>query len=528
MRNLALLFFVLEVTVMRYFRLLMTLLTIWCSATMFAQSPRTLTPDTVVLNLDVAPGEAPLHVTLAQMMSIYKDPGFSIAVVDQDHIACATGFGVTSADGGAPVTPHTLFQAASISKPVVAAGALWLVEHAKLPLDKDVNLKLKSWKVPDNQFTVKQKVTMRRILCHSAGFNVHGLDGYAPGQPLPTMVQTLDGVPPANNPPVRVKATPGTGFDYSGGGFTVAGLLIHDVSGQPLEGFLRTHVLLPAGMKESTFQQPLPPALAALAASGTDAGGKTLPGKWRVYPELAPDGLWTTPSDLAKFAIEIALSADGKANHILSQDSVRKMLTIQAHDEPTNDGGVGLGFALGYQHQPAIFFHMGSNAGFQSLLMMDPVTGWGYAAMGNSDNFGPINGAVLNTLSDWYGWKVASKTGDLGQNLTVVHALRDTQAALTYYQNAKLRGFADLHHDANSLNNFGYMLLGEKNFQDAIRVFQFNVAEYPGDWNAYDSLGEAYMDAGERDLAIANYEKSVKLNPKNENGVAKLKELRAK
>jgi CubicO group peptidase (beta-lactamase class C family) len=497
-------------------------------ASSFAQNQYPLSSDTVVFSLDLAAGEPPLQATLGQLMSVYKDPGFSVAVIDHNRIAWAKGFGVTAPEGSAPVTEHTLFQAASISKPVTAAGVLWLVQHGRLSLDEDVNHKLKSWQVPDNQFTATQKVTLRRILSHNAGLNVHGFDGYAQGQPLPTTQQTLDGLPPANNPPIRVTAIPGSECNYSGGGYTIAGLLMRDVSGQPFAQFMSTHVLLPAGMQESTFQQDLPPTLAAHAATATDQNGTSVQGKWHLYPELAPDGLWTTPTDLAKFAIEIALSARGKTNHILSRPSVREMLTVQCHDDPTGAGGTGLGFALGYQHHPDIFFHNGSNAGFQSVLMMDPDSGWGYVAMANSDNFQPVNRAVFRTLSDKYGWGVASNTRNLGDDLNIIHALRNTQVALAYYQRAKSSGFSGVRQDVNTLNNFGYTLLGEKKFGDAIRIFQINVAEYPNDGNTYDSLGEAYMDAGERDLAIQNYEKSLQIDPKNDNAVAKLKQLRAK
>jgi CubicO group peptidase (beta-lactamase class C family) len=493
---------------------------------LFAQSAHTLTAETVVFTLELAPREPPLRATLAQIMSIYKDPGFSVAVIDHGRVAWARGFGVTSVEHGGPVTPHTLFQAASISKPVTAAGVLWLVEHGQLSLDEDVNRKLKSWQVPANQFTAAGNVTLRRILSHNAGFNVHGFDGYSVGQALPTMEQTLDGLPPANNPAIRIVEAPGSVCDYSGGGYAVAGLVMRDVSGQAFEAFMRQHVLLPAGMKESTFDQALSASLEKRAAWGTDSAGKTLPGKWRLYPELAPDGLWTTPSDLAKFAVEIASSAHGKANHIFSQSSVREMLTVQCHDDPTE--GTGLGFALGYQHQPSIFFHNGSNAGFQSLLMMNPDAGWGYAAMANSDNFPMVNRTVFRTLSDWYGWGVAPDTRDLGENLTIIEALRDAPTAIAYYQRARSAGFPALRHNVNTLNNFGYRLLGEKKLEDAIRVFELNMTAYPEDGNVYDSLGEAYMDAGQRDLAIKNYEMSLKLDPKNGNAVTKLKQLRGK
>ncbi len=498
-----------------------------CCKPEFTQEPRPLTADSVVLNLEIGSQEAPLRVTLAQLMSVYKDPGFSIAVISHDHLAWAQGFGVTAMEGATAVTPSTLFQAASISKPLTAAGALWLVQHGRLSLDENVNDKLTSWQVPANEFTATQKVTLRRILSHNAGFNNPGFDGYAQNQPLPTTQQTLDGLPPANNPPIRVKATPGSECDYSGGGYVVASLVMREAAKEPFADFMRQHVLLPAGMKDSTFDQPLSAAFAPRAAAGTDSKGTTLPGKWRVFPELAPDGLWTTPTDLAMFAIEIDQSARGEANHVLSKESVKEMLTVQCHDDPDGPGGTGLGFALGYQHRPKIFFHNGSNAGYQSVLMMDPDGGWGYVAMANSDNFEPVNRAVFRTLSDLYGWGVASTNRDLGENLKIVNALRNPETATKYYQYVKSRGFANLRHNVNTLNNFGYSLLETKKIQDAIRVFQLNVAEYPEDANVYDSLGEAYMDAGERDLAIQNYERSLKLNPKNDNAAAKLKQLRS-
>jgi CubicO group peptidase (beta-lactamase class C family) len=302
--------------------------------------------------------------------------------------------------------------------------------------------------------------------------------------------------------------------------------MIKDVSRESFEDFMREHVLIPAGMMESTFRQDLPPAFAARAATGTDRGGKSLPGKWRLFPELAPDGLWTTPSDLAKFALEIARSAQDSANHILSQATVHEMLTVQCRDDPS--GGTGFGFALGYQNHPDIFFHNGSNAGFQSVLMMDPAGRWGYAAMGNSDNFEDVNRTVLQTLSIRYGWGVESHSRELGENLAIVSALRNTAAAMTYYQWAESTGFVGLRHDVNTLNYFGYRLLASRQLADAIRVLQWNVTAYPQNANVYDSLGEAYMDAGERAMAIKYYRKSLELNPKNDNAVARLKLLAGK
>jgi CubicO group peptidase (beta-lactamase class C family) len=143
-------------------------------------------------------------------MDFCNAPGVSIAVIDQYRIAWAKGYGGTERGSSTPVTPQTLFMAGSIAKTPSAVAALRLVQESKLALDEDVNKKLRSWKVPDNEFTTKEKVTLRRILGHTAGTTVHGFPGYAVGEPRPTLVQVLNGEKPANTPPVRVDVVPGS------------------------------------------------------------------------------------------------------------------------------------------------------------------------------------------------------------------------------------------------------------------------------------------------------------------------------
>jgi len=482
-----------------------------------------LTPETVILDMPLAPGEEPLRVSLRQMMAIFKVPGFSIALIDHDRIAWAQGYGVTEPSGSVPVTPATLFQAASVSKPITAAGGLWLVEHGKLGLDEDINTRLKTWKVPETALTATRKVTLRQLMSHNAGFNVHGFAGYDVGASIPTITQTLDGLPPANNPPIRVTAEPGSICRYSGGGVTVEGLLIADASGQSFEDFMRQRVLLPAGMTDSSFHQELSPAQAARAATGARSDGNAVPGKWHVYPELAPDGLWTTPSDLAKFAIEIARSAHGQANHVLSQRMTQEMLKVQCND--SNDR-VGLGFGVGFSDNPDLFRHTGGNDGFGSILMMLADSGNGLAAMGNSDAFESVAGWTIDTLAKSYGWHYKPFPHDLGDLLVVAQSLRGAQAALDAYAHVKALDFAGWRHDSSTLNKLGYRLLGEKKLDEAIKVLALNVVEYPQDANTYDSLGEAYMDAGQKELAIRNYEQSLELNPANDNAVKRLATLR--
>ena len=460
--------------------------------------------------------EPPLQLNLQKLMELYKVPAVSIAVIDNFKIAWAKAYGITDAGGATPATTHTLFQAGSISKTVAATGALWLVEHGKLSLDEDVNQKLVTWKVPENEFTKDQKVTLRRLQSHSAGLTVHGFPGYAVGEPIPTLVQIFNGEKPANTAPIRVDVVPGTMFRYSGGGVTIEQQLMIDVTGKQFPQFMRETVLDKIGMTDSSFEQPLPPDRAKFAASGTLGDGKVVPGKWHIYPEMAAAGLWTTPTDLAKFGIEIALSKQGKANHVLSQAMTREMLTPQIDH-------VGLAFFLGEGNNPEEFGHDGDDDGFQADLIMFADSGKGVAVMANSDNGHALAHFLVQSVAKEYGWNYTSQPNP-GDLLGLIASARGAQTAMQKYAELKNSSPKDL--DENTLIQLAYGILFTGKVEDAIQVFKLEVQEYPKYWNAYDSLGEAYMDAKQNDLAIQNYEMSITLKPDNQNGINMLKKLK--
>ncbi|HEX7158636.1 MAG TPA: serine hydrolase [Edaphobacter sp.] len=479
------------------------------------QSGRLQRIEATAAELPGATGESPLRLSLADLMKAYNVPGMSIAVIEHYKIVEAKGYGVVEAGSSTPVTVHTLYQAGSISKPVAATGALHLVEEGKLSLDEDVNQKLKTWKVPEDEFTKTEKVTLRRLMSHTAGLTVHGFPGYDVDDPRPTLVQVLNGEKPANTDPIRVDTVPGTKWRYSGGGVTIEQLLMTDVTGKAFPALMRELVLDKIGMSDSSYEQPQPPARAAMTAGGTGGDGKEVHGRWHIYPEMAAAGLWTTPTDLAKFAIEIALSKQGKSNRILSQKMTQEMLTPVMND-------VGLGFFLEKQN-PGQFGHDGADDGFQALLTMNADSGNGVAIMVNSDNGISLANHLLRCVAKEYAWTYKPRPEEARDELFLLAKIKGVQAALQRYDELKPRAGAV---NEQTLNMVGYRLLYGGREMDGVRVFQKNVELYPQSSNVYDSLGEAYANIGQKDLAITNYEKSLKLDPKNDNAVRRLKKLK--
>ncbi len=341
--------------------------------------------------------------SLTERMKARHVRGFSMAVIRNFQIAWARAYGVADVDDGRVATETTLFQAGSISKPVTATAAMKLVQDGKLPLDLNINSVLTSWHLPDNDLTRATPVTLRMLLSHTGGTTVHGFDGYVAGTPLPTLIQLLDGLSPANSPPVRVDIAPGKQFRYSGGGTTIVQQVLIDVAHEPFERLLADTVFVPLAMKHSTYEQPLPEYRIVEAAVGYNAAGAAIAGQRNVYPEMAAAGLWTTPSDLARFAIEIARAYSGRPSHVISQATARAMLTKVASTRNT-DSDIGIGFFLTRHDGVTYFGHGGVDEGFQAELLMNAQTGDGIAMMTNSDQGQALMGEVLPAVAAEYEW----------------------------------------------------------------------------------------------------------------------------
>lgn len=338
-----------------------------------------------------------LDRTIRREMARREIPGLSIAVIDSGRVVLSRGYGVTKR-GGSPVTESTLFQAGSISKPVAAIAAMRMVARGALQLDRDVNEQLVSWKVRDTSVAAGEKVTMRLLLSHQAGLNVHGFPGYALTEPMPTAVQVLDGVKPANTPAVRIEGKPGARWRYSGGGYTILQVLMSDVARQPFAELMQAEVLTPAGMSASTFVQPLPATHSARAATGHYQDGSAVEGGWHAYPEMAAAGLWTTASDLARVAIAMQDAMRRVPNAILPGEVAEQMLSYQRNDFQ------GLGFALKGNNRRLEFSHNGRDEGFDASLSATVATRQGVVIMINAnDNSGAID-RIRTMVARLYGW----------------------------------------------------------------------------------------------------------------------------
>lgn len=344
----------------------------------------------------VVRGQEPRRTTIWAVMERYRVPGVSVAVINGGRLEWAKAYGVSEA-GGRPVDTATLFLAGQIGQAVAAVAALRLVDEGRIGLDQSVNGLLTSWQVPDNAFTASEQVTLRRILSHTSGLSLPTLAGYSTADALPTLRQVLDGIAPATNEPIRVLDTPGSRQRYSLGGYVVLQQLLEDATATPYADYARTTVLSPLGMGRSSHAQPLTARLAADAASGHEPTNERVPARWRVYPELAALGMWTTPSDLARLTIELQGSASGRSAGVISQVMAEAMFSPQSENR-------GLGFEVGGRGEWRFFRLEGHGNNYLSELFAYVSRGMGAIVMTNSSNGEGVKAQILRAIAAEYGW----------------------------------------------------------------------------------------------------------------------------
>lgn len=348
-------------------------------------------------------GRPDTALDILDRMKSYHVPGVAVAVIDNWRVVYAKGFGVKQFGSTTPVDTTTLFLAGSISKPVFTSGFLRIVEEHKLSLDADVNTMLTSWHLPESKYTANGKVTLRRLLTHSAGLTVWGFPGYELGKPVPTVPQLLDGAPPANTPAVRNDTFPGARWLYSGGGITIAQLVATDVSHESLPALMQRLMLKQADMPHSTYENPLPVNRRHDAASGHEKIDTPVPGGFHVYPEMAAAGLWTTSPDLARWAIALAHSYRGERGGVLSTATARQMVSKQVVVKPPYGSGYwGLGIAVNGDGDSLQFSHDGRDEGFVAQMFMYPNLGRGLVILTNGVSGGLMT-EIERSFAEEYG-----------------------------------------------------------------------------------------------------------------------------
>lgn len=339
-------------------------------------------------------------MSLLERMAYYHVPAVSIAVLHYGKLEWAAAYGARSLDGP-PVTPDTLFCAASMTKPITAIAVLKLAQEGKIDLDAPVNSYLKIWKLPENRYTVGHQVTVRELLNHTSGIGTHNGEVIDTQKGIPTLLQMLNGQKPATIAPVRVEAVPGSKFAYSNGGYLVLQLLIRTVTGMPFAQYVQRTVLSPLHMNHSAFDDPLTPREAAVAATGYWENGVSgiAPAQF-MEPNLAAGGLWTTASDYAKFLIELQREYAGTSHRILTREMARQMLTPGMG--PSKSMRWGLGIRIGGT-APDLFFEHGGSALFQDESI-GYVDGDGVVILTSGGGGSALADEIARSVANVYHW----------------------------------------------------------------------------------------------------------------------------
>ncbi|MEP1792211.1 serine hydrolase [Reichenbachiella sp.] len=449
-------------------------------------------------------------------------PGAALALIDNGKIILQKGYGYADIKNKVTVNGKTGFNIGSISKTVAAWGVLKLVEEGKIELDSPAENYLTRWHLPESEYDVN-KVTVRRLLSHTAGLSLHGYPGWSPSDTLPTIEQSLSG---KNNGPgdVRMIMEPGTKWKYSGGGYTILQLIIEEVTGQKFADYMQAEILNPLGMTNSSYT--IDDKILSASSLEHNGYGEVIP--YELFTAEAAAGLHTTIEDFVLFAMASLNVPNGLvADQSILEQSTIKLMTSPA---PAANGRYGLGYGIdSIQNSQAVLVgHGGANTGWHAYLRVNQQTGDGFAMITNG---GSGHNVYRQAYCDWINWKLGVSLGNRCiKTITplLINAIRreGIDAAIAKYKKMKETKSEDYFFSEGALNNFGYELLRSNKVKEAIEIFKLNVEEYPESGNVYDSLGEAYMVDGNNELAIKNYEKSISLDPENTNGVEMLKKLK--
>lgn len=472
-------------------------------------------------NADIDQFVKQLDERIPQLLHDFIVPGTAIAIIENGEIVLKKGYGVANAQTQEKVTNSTGFNIGSISKTVAAWGVLKLVQEGKIDLDAPAEKYLTRWHLPDSEFDAN-KVTIRRLLSHTAGLSLHGYPGWTPKDQLPTVEESLNG---KNNGPGRVEMImePGTKWKYSGGGFTMLQLIVEEVTGERFEDYMQREVLNPLGMANSsyTIDQKI------MAASSKEHNGFGEIIDFELFTAQAAAGLHTTIDDFARFAMASLYNKKSRRPEVLSAATIAQMM----EPAPASEGRYG----LGYQVLPiegtdvVLRGHGGANTGWHAYLMVDPVNNDGFLMVTNG---GAGHNIYRQLFCDWIFAKNQVSMGNrcniktpAANKLKQIITQKGVENLAAAYANLKETQGDNYSFSEAQLNQLGYYYMQADKLDAAMAVFKINVDSFPNSSNVYDSYGEALLANGQTQEAITNYTKSVKLNPGNDHGISVLKKL---
>lgn len=369
------------------------------------QDPRVVAFETGLIDRMKRGQDNPKRWTIEQRLAAHDVPGVAVAIIDNNQVVWSAGYGTKLAGTEQIIDEDTVFSVGSVSKMINAALILRLVAEGKLDLDADVNTYLKSWKVEESPHTTDHKVTLRRILAHTAGFSQHGFADYLPNESLPTPLQTLNGTGPAKNGRVRLMFEPGKMMDYSGGGITVSQQLIEDVTGLAYPDAAQKYVFAPLKMSRSTFVNPLPEDYQNVAKAHDEYGQPTaLPRGYEAMPEMAASGLWTSAEDLAKFVLAL-MNTQHKDDGFLPKPIAQDMMTR------VKNSWYGLGPRLNGFGDTRVFHHGGANNSYRAYMEGQINEGKGIVVLTNGTDGHWVHSEIRKAAEDAFGWKVKADGG---------------------------------------------------------------------------------------------------------------------
>lgn len=348
-------------------------------------------------------GEDETRYTLADRMDHYGVPGVAIAIIEDGDLVYAEGFGVLQAGGDEPVNAHTVFSAGSVSKIATSALTLRLHDLEQLDINAPVSSQLVSWELPESAFN-NQRVTLRTILSHTAGFNVHGFPDFQPGAAQPSVYDTLNGTAPALTEPLALTFEPGSTYRYSGGGFTLAQLIIADQTETAFEVAAEGHLFAPLGMTRSSFANPLPEDHGNIARAHNRQGEPAaLPRGYESMPEMAASGLWTSSHDLGLLVASLIDDYRGEGEY-LSRETAVDMMSRVARTQH------GLGPRIEHAGSQYFFHHAGANNSYQSWMEGHLATGDGLVVLTNGASGNALHMEIRNAVADTMGWEINAVT----------------------------------------------------------------------------------------------------------------------